>query len=198
MGWLSDLLRFFYQLLYYPLAWAYDLVAWLVSLGHWNDWVASVAPRAHGPRLLELGHGPGHLQALLAGAKPFVVGLDLSPKMSRLAQRRLAAAGKPARLVRAQAQQLPFAAGSFDQVVATFPSEYIIVSASLQSIWRVLAPDGKLLVLPTAWLHIQPRHWNQAFADQLRTAGFNVQQEYLAVRASQAVLVTASKPAQKT
>ncbi len=198
MGWLPRLLRFLYHLLYYPFAWAYGFVAWVVSLGHWNDWVASVAPHAPGPRLLELGHGPGHLQALLAGARPLVVGLDLSPRMSRLAKRRLAAAGKPDRLVRARAQQLPFAPGSFDQVVATFPSEYILAPASLRSIWSVLQPSGKLLVLPTAWVRGQPHAWNHAFTERLRAAGFRVEQEFLGVRASTAVLVTARKPSSKT
>jgi ubiquinone/menaquinone biosynthesis C-methylase UbiE len=46
-------------------AWSYDLVAAVVSLGQWNHWVGSVLPYLPGVNILEIGHGPGHLQRLL-------------------------------------------------------------------------------------------------------------------------------------
>ena len=55
---LTRFLGFFFHLLYHPFAWAYDLIAWTVSLGRWKDWVESVVPFIKGMRVLELGHGP--------------------------------------------------------------------------------------------------------------------------------------------
>ena len=67
---MQTLLRIFFQLLYHPFAWAYDLVAGLVSLGRWKSWVLCGLPLLAG-RVLEIGFGPGHLQAALqAGVGP--------------------------------------------------------------------------------------------------------------------------------
>ncbi|MEJ2350474.1 MAG: hypothetical protein P8Y03_11865 [Anaerolineales bacterium] len=62
---ISTLLRFFFYLLYGSLAWTYDWVAGFVSQGLWQEWVLEVAADCHGPKVLELGHGPGHLQKAL-------------------------------------------------------------------------------------------------------------------------------------
>src|SRR6185436_5931069 len=49
-------------------------------------------------------------------------------------------------LARAVAQTLPFSATSFDSVVATFPTEYIIDMATLAELRRVLRPGGGVIV----------------------------------------------------
>ncbi len=142
----------FFRLLYHPLAWSYDLVAATVSLGRWKGWVKEAIALLAGPRVLELGFGPGHMQAYLeaAGFSPF--GLDESRQMVRQARRRLARLGQGPRLVRGMAQRLPFADESFDSVVATFPTPYITQPETLSEIERVLAPQGRLVVLMTAWI----------------------------------------------
>ena len=91
---LYSFLRIFFQLLYNTFAWSYDLVAAFVSLDRWNDWVRSVLPYLTGDRILEIGHGPGHLQRALAEGHPtgLIVGLDLSRNMGKIAKRRLARA----------------------------------------------------------------------------------------------------------
>jgi len=133
-----------FGLFYTRLAWSYDAVAWGVSFGQWRDWGAAALPLLTGPRVLELGHGPGHLLAALAGRGYDVVGLDLSPQMGRLARRRTPGA----RLVRARAQAAPFAAGAFDGVLATFPTSYIIAPATVDAVYRLLRPGGRLVVVP--------------------------------------------------
>ncbi len=131
-------LRFFFRQLYNELACTYDLVAWVVSLGQWRAWGRTAIPHLPGKRVLELGHGPGHLLVAMAERGLTPVGLDLSPHMGRLAQRRLRRAQSSIPLVRAQTQDLPFSAGCFDSAVATFPTEFILNLATLREVARVL------------------------------------------------------------
>jgi ubiquinone/menaquinone biosynthesis C-methylase UbiE len=146
------LLRFGFRLLYRELAWSYDLVAWLVSFGQWRAWGQTALPYLTGGRVLELGHGPGHLLVTLAGQGFRPVGLDLSPHMGRLARRRLRRAGLPLTLVHGHAQALPFPARVFESVVATFPTPYILDPATLAEVARVLCPEGRLVVVVGARL----------------------------------------------
>ena len=165
---MRTLLRFFFYLLYHPFAFAYDLVAATVSLGRWKDWVFSVIPFIEGNRILEIGHGPGHLQRLLLSRDLMAVGIDESAPMGRLARRNLTRflATSPNRsrqnsyhnaytqvnLARALGQALPFANNSFDTVLATFPAEYIFAPQTLQEAHRVLVGAGRFVILPGATL----------------------------------------------
>ncbi len=156
------LLRFAFDRLYNELAWSYDAVSWLASLGEWRAWQRAALPflelpvgastRGHA-RVLEIAHGPGHMLAALARAGHRPVGLDLSRAMGRLAGVRLARAGVAAPLVRARAERLPFAPGAFDAVLATFPTEFILDPATLAGIHRVLRPRGVLVLVPLARFH---------------------------------------------
>ncbi len=146
----NHLVCLFFHLLYGPLARTYDLVAWLASMGQWNAWVATALGELEGPRVLELGHGPGHLQARMAQRGWKAVGVDPSPQMGRLARRRLRQGGLPARLVRARAQALPFRDAAFNEVVATFPTEYILDRRTHDEVIRVLRPGGRIVVVAAA------------------------------------------------
>lgn len=142
-------IRTFFRLLYHELAWTYDLVAWLVSLGQWKAWGRTAIPYLCGKHVLELAHGPGHLLAAMHHAGFAPIGLDLSPQMGRLALRRLRGDGVPMPLlVRARAQALPFRSAVFDSVVSTFPTEFIVAPATLQEIARVMTPEGCAVVVP--------------------------------------------------
>lgn len=165
------LLRFFFYLLYHPLAFTYDLVAAIVSLGRWKDWVLSVVPFIQGKRILEIGHGPGHLQRVLLSRGLTAVGIDESAPMGRLAKRNLRSffnsrktdaksnstrttpyAYAQVNLTRGLGQHLPFSDEAFDSIVATFPSEYITESETLSEIKRCLRSGGRFIVLPVATL----------------------------------------------
>lgn len=141
-------MRIFFHLLYHPFAFAYDLVAATVSFGKWNDWVREILPFITGTRILELGHGPGHLQRILLDLNLDPVAMDESAQMGILAKRRL---GNRHKLARGLAQQLPFENNSFDCVISTFPTDYIFHTQTLSEIRRCLSDGGRLIVLPVAW-----------------------------------------------
>jgi len=164
-GLVPRVVRCFLELLYTRGSWAYDAVAWIVSFGNWRTWQqAGVRLMPAGP-ILELGHGPGHLlRQRLAAGQP-VVGLDRSRQMGRIARRRLRKQGVATPLVRAEAQALPFAAESFDGVLATFPSEYILDRRTLREAWRVLRPGTALVVV--AGVRIVPRGLPGRLLEQL-------------------------------
>jgi ubiquinone/menaquinone biosynthesis C-methylase UbiE len=145
---LRRFMRVFFNLLYHPFAFTYDLVAATVSFGQWKNWVFSVLPFIEGTRILELGHGPGHLQRTLLDRGLVAVAMDESAPMGTLAKRRL---GDTQRLTRALAQKIPFASESFDSVISTFPSEYIFDMQTLSEAHRVLRSGGRLIVLLAAW-----------------------------------------------
>jgi len=144
--------RFFFRLLYNEFAWSYDLVAWAVSLGQWKAWGRTAIGHLRGKRVLELAHGPGHLLAAMAERSLSLVGLDLSPHMGRLAQRRLRKKGLAVPLVRARTQALPFRDECFDSSVAAFPTEFILDTATLQEAARVMRTEGRLVVIAWAGL----------------------------------------------
>lgn len=95
-------------------------------------------------RILELGCGGGALLRDLA-ARGFtrLVGLDLARTALAEAQRQ----GTPARLVLADAERLPFAAESFDIVIAADLIEHVDdLDAYVAEVARVLRPGGAYLL----------------------------------------------------
>ena len=147
MNWL---LRFAFRHFYTTFAWTYDAVAAGVSFGEWQTWgraaLTQVPPAA---RILELAHGPGHLHLHMRQCGLDVVSLDLSPQMGQLLRARMRRAGLPLRQLQATAQHLPYANAQFDCVLSTFPTDFIFAPDTLRDIWRVLAPNGRLIIVPS-------------------------------------------------
>jgi ubiquinone/menaquinone biosynthesis C-methylase UbiE len=148
---ISSILKIFFKLLYHQFAWAYDWVADIVSIGRWKTWVFSVIPYLGDSSVLELGCGPGHLQAAYSQCD-VIFGLDSSWQMLKQASRNLSEHNRTMNLALGMAQHLPFMDGSFPAVVATFPSNYIYHPQTLKQVWRVLQEDGQLIILPAAWI----------------------------------------------
>jgi SAM-dependent methyltransferase len=101
-------------------------------------------------RVLEVGGGPGELAEWMQnrlGAE--VAYLDLSPRMVELARER----GVSAR--QGDVQELPFAAASFDVVVAAWMLYHVPdLERGLSEIARVLAPGGALIAVTNSLEHL--------------------------------------------
>ena len=150
-----SLLRFGFRLLYNELAFTYDRVSWLVSLGQWRCWQRTVIPYLPKPEagwVLELAHGTGDLQMDLLGAQYQTIAFDLSPYMGRLAAQKLARRGLRTSFVRGNALHLPLMTASISTLVCTFPTHFIIASETLTEIHRVLSKDGQALIVLTGEL----------------------------------------------
>jgi SAM-dependent methyltransferase len=146
----GHLYRWAAERLYHELAWAYELVAWVVSFGHWHQWRVQVLDYVVGSRVLELGFGTGRLLAAAADAGYSVWGIDPSREMHRVARRRLLSYRIPRAV--AVAESPPFRDGSFDTVLVTFPTGYILSPGALDEVSRLLSgsedrsKSGRLIV----------------------------------------------------
>jgi ubiquinone/menaquinone biosynthesis C-methylase UbiE len=150
----NPLIRFAFRQFYTRFAWTYDAVASAVSFGEWRRWgraALEFLPPAGDASVLEIAHGPGHLHIDLRARYSRVVGVDLSPQMSRMARRRvLSGTAVAPNLARADALRLPFPDGAFDAIVSTFPAEFVFAPETLAGVARLLQRDAAFVIVPTA------------------------------------------------
>src|ERR671934_2870931 len=114
-----------------------------------NPWqLGRLAP---GERVLDLGSGAGTdslVAAQMVGEQGHVTGIDMTPEM--LAKARAAAIEMGAanvEFVESEAEQLPFADGSFDVVISNGVIDLIPdKDAVFAEIFRVLAPGGRIQI----------------------------------------------------
>jgi ubiquinone/menaquinone biosynthesis C-methylase UbiE len=208
-------LRFAFALLYNQLAFAYDLVSWLVSAGQWRAWQRTALPFLPGPPVLEIAHGTGNLLLDLAGLGLAPIGLDLSPAMSRLAsrklRRRLGGPALPVPLVRASVAALPFAGQSLASLVSTFPTEFLVQPPVIAEFFRVLRPGGAFVCVPaaqvtgpalfdrwSAWLFRitgqSATGWFEPVVQRFNQAGFQARLQQVRLPRSRVMLIVAQKP----
>jgi demethylmenaquinone methyltransferase/2-methoxy-6-polyprenyl-1,4-benzoquinol methylase len=134
----------------------YDIMNDLMSAGLHRLWKRHTIDQAAvrpGDCVLDLAGGTGDLALKLArqvGPKGHVVLADINAAMLEQGRRRLVDAGVGGNLTIAQvnAEALPFEKGTFDCITIAFGLRNVTdKQAALDSMYRVLKPGGKALIL---------------------------------------------------
>jgi SAM-dependent methyltransferase len=105
-----------------------------------------------GADLLDVGTGSGGNIAIPAAERgAHVVGVDVTPELFEHARRRASEAGVEVQWIEGDAQELPFADGSFDRVVSTFGAMFAPDHARAASeLVRICRPGGEVTM--TTWV----------------------------------------------
>ena len=133
----------------------YDLMNDLMSFGiHrlWKRFTIDLAGVCPGEKVLDVAGGTGDLTRQFArqvGPSGAVILSDINAAMLNEGRRRLADRGVVGlRAVQANAEKLPFADSSFDCITIGFGLRNVTdKDAALRSMYRVLKPGGRLLIL---------------------------------------------------
>ena len=134
----------------------YDLMNDLMSAGLHRLWKKATIAEAgirRGHRVLDLAGGTGDLAIQFArrvGDDGQVVLADINAAMLEQGRRRVVDSGVAGRVEIAQvnAESLPFDEGSFDRITIAFGLRNVTdKNAALRSMFRVLKPGGKALIL---------------------------------------------------
>jgi ubiquinone/menaquinone biosynthesis C-methylase UbiE len=153
---------------------------------------------------LDAGCGTGFLSLELASRGHRVTGIDFAPAMLAEARRKAAERGVSIRFEEADAEQLPFAPGSFDLVVSrhllwTLPHP----EAAIDEWIRVLRPAGRLAVIdgqfdPTVLVHRTENARSSAeyaaIGDQLPFLGGRPREEIETLLSAHGLVNTGSDP----
>jgi len=141
---------------FHSVAGKYDLMNDMMSFGiHrlWKRYTIDMADVRPGQRILDLAGGTGDLTAAfsrLVGREGQVVLADINESMIQVGRARLADRGVAGNVeyVQANAECLPFPDNSFDRITIAFGLRNVTdKDAALRSMYRVLKPGGRLLVL---------------------------------------------------
>ncbi|MDA0565914.1 methyltransferase domain-containing protein [Streptomonospora sp. S1-112] len=135
--------------------------------------------RLRGARVLEIGCGAAQCSRWLrAQGVGEVVGIDVSHRQLQHARRLDEETGVRVPAVEADAQRLPFAAGSFDAVCSAYGGFPFVpdAAAALAEAARVLRPGGRLVFSVS-----HPLRW--CFADDPTERGLTVEHSYFDRRA---------------
>lgn len=135
----------------------YDALNRIISLGidqSWRRkvvrWAAAVSPK----KILDIATGTGDLAIALQKTNASkIIGLDISPGMLSVGKKKVESSGLSStiEMLIGDSEQLQFDNDSFDVVTVAFGvRNFENLNKGLSEIFRVLRPNGRLLVLETA------------------------------------------------
>lgn len=150
---------------FHSVASKYDLMNDLMSMGiHrlWKRFTVDSSGVKRGSKVLDIAGGTGDLTlkfSKLVGSTGHVILADINASMLNVGRDRLTDQGIVDNIdyVQADAESLPFPDNSFDVISIAFGLRNVTdKDAALRSMYRVLKPGGKLLILefskPAEWL----------------------------------------------
>ena len=143
------------QAMFDRIAQRYDLINRLISGGQdqkWRRMVVDKAALSQQGSLLDIASGTGDIafEALKNAPAARVVGADFALGMMQVGKRRLPY-GRQVAWTGADARRLPYADNCFDAVVSGYLMRNVIdISQALAEQWRVLKPDGRIVILDTS------------------------------------------------
>lgn len=127
------------------------IVAWRLDISNRqaNEWTLSLLNLQPSDHVLEIGFGSGRTMQIAAGkvARGYISGVDASPSMLRLAQKRNMKLINQGRLELklGEIEQLPYDDHSFDKVYAVQVINYLPdPGAGLKEVHRVTRPGGRV------------------------------------------------------
>ena len=169
----------------------------------WDRILALVLAGRRSLDALDVGCGTGFLALELAARGHRVSGVDFAPAMVARARRKAADRGASIRFEEADAEQLPYASGSFDLVVSrhllwTLPHP----EAAIDEWIRVIRPGGRLVVVDGQFDVTTPAPAGSArlaaeyaeIGDQLPFLGGRAREEIEAVLKAHGLLEVRSDP----
>jgi SAM-dependent methyltransferase len=136
--------------------WNWDSPAGRVRADRRASFFVEDAGLAPGRRALELGCGTGVFLERTARSGASIAGVDLSRELLSRARARVAAAANVA-IFCGNAEQTPFADGTFDAVYGSSILHHLRLNAALAEALRVLRPGGRIAFT-------EPNIWNPQIA----------------------------------
>jgi len=132
----------------------YDLLNHLLSFGIdriWRRKLVNLLGSRNPETVLDVATGTGDLAIAISKLNPHkIVGIDISEKMLEIGRRKLVDEGlnEIISLVKADAENIPFANDSFDAITVAFGvRNYEDLEKGLTEMHRVLRPGGIMLIL---------------------------------------------------
>jgi SAM-dependent methyltransferase len=125
-----------------------------------------------GTRVLDVGTGPGYAAEQATQRRAVATGVDIADEVLALARRR----HRGIRFVPGDAEDLPFAAGSFDALVSNFAIDHLPrPERAIREFARVVVPGGAIAV--SAWEGPARNRFLGILVDALRASGVARPQE---------------------